>query len=75
MYLEELYTLGCQTDNMQKNIHEHSEVSPFHAPGKWKRTFIAMGVETGTGCVEGNLTECIKNYKIPHSFSTTPKTI
>lgn len=34
-----------------------------------------MGVETGTGCVEGDLTECIKNYKIPHSFSITPKTI
>lgn len=56
-------------------MHAYSELSPSHSPGKRQRTFTAMGVETGTGCVEGNLTECIKNYKIPYSFSITPKTI
>lgn len=46
-----------------------------YTSGKLKSTFTTMGSRNWNRVLEGNLTVCIKNFKIPYSFNITPKTI
>lgn len=51
-------------------IHVHSEPSPPLLFWEIKKYF-----HYWNRVLEGNLTVCIKNFKIPYSFNITPKTI